>query len=135
MKKPSVPERIEALKARAEELRRAEQAESARRRKVEESLERNCQALQDALAVLHGIPVGKDTLVGTDRVPHSCWGRSTVRVLHARAADADPKSTLTSFLVTVDPATMKAWTSYGSQTVTADEAVEIALTEAERKVQ
>lgn len=124
-----------AIRARADELAQARELEGARRRKLEDALEKATVKLEETLRVLEGLPVRNAEIAALDRAPHTP-GRLSVRVLEKApgATPLDPGSMVEAFLVTVDPQTLKAWYSWGSQTVTAEEALDIALTAVERKL-
>lgn len=124
-----------AIRARADELAQARELEGAKRRKLEDALEKATVKLEETLRVLEGLPVANAEVAPLERAPGT-FGRQSVRVI-ARAHGAtplDPGVVLEAFCVTVDSQTLKVWYSWGSQTVTAEEALDIALTSIERKL-
>ncbi len=155
-KRPTAQDRMDAIRSRREERRAMLESERQAKEKVRAKLDECACELELALECLKGLPVGDDQAVTA--VERSGQSPMQVRVLFADpekntmlaatyrsgnccvpggSAKMLPVPTsnpvLIGFLVHHDPTSGRSWYAYGSQTVTADEAVHLVLDEIERR--
>ncbi len=133
MKKgPTVAERIETLKEKALERATNHERETARRDRLSTRLAVLYESLCKEFAPLMGLTL-RDGRVVED---FACYHKSETECLFAlggRMAKDPTPQVLVGFTGCIDPTTSQSWYQFGSQKVTAEQALDIALTEIERR--
>ena len=119
-------ERIEKILFKHKERKEIQEQDRKAREKLRSSLDEFACELELVLEKLKGLPFGDQEVNEINRSTQS-HNVHMVRVLVGVH-----KITLIGFTVHIDPATTRRWYCFGSQTVTAEEALNLALDEIER---